>query len=1530
MHLFPIFRRLSHPPISASPSSLNSTISNSALSSSATSPHPHHSSPPLPFTPPSTLLQPIAPPHSHPSTIPHYNLFPSYPPTLTSPTSPTFTLTPPPTPLTTLTHLPPHTPIILTHPSPSPIPHPPSATSTDPGSDATLLTLSNYAASIPRILSYNINSLSYYSTNPRSNFRRHLISSFIADNLSKFEIICLQETNLARSEQHAMTHLPGCVVSLNNLKQDTAGTLIIDTPAVRKHYIGADVPLPDICKGRVQLRRYTSRDSSHPNFQLFNFYLVSGGDFTTNSSIISSLLSLPPFPSFVCGDLNFIERDQDSSSANPVLPNKEFSDRWHEFLDRFGCTELPSDAHTFFHITEDPLSPHSRTSRLDRIYVPSSLTNDPLLSCSIYTPHHHSNLSFADRHLPNHGLSDHLPIAISYNNNVVRKKKSRSIPRWVADSSSFLPLFEKVWHPPSTTSPFNDLISFKNALYRAADLTKLFTTPPAVSNLLLSQHLSLNNLINTIPQNTSRIDSLLLRNPALKDLVCRRDGIWFPAGLVEATKELMLEKPTPHPKPFNLVRDMALSLPSNRKKAPSLRTLPEDPPVFSSAGKTEVAKKFWSQFWRRRADEAPKTARDDFLKGYYKKVKTELCSRPSLLTIESAIKTSNDSASGPDGIPFAAWRAVLPLAAPVLLSALNALLSGQTPPPGFNLGVLFLIPKKLTGLISDTRPISVTNSDNRILASVMAKSIVPAVSDLVNPEQRGFLAGVSGEKHIVDINKIFYDAVKEKKKSTKLLFLLDTAKAFDSIDHSWITAVLARVGFPPWVRNFVKGSLSNVKVAPFFGDGLLDWISIDRGVKQGCPLSPLLFIIAYDPLIFHLARDPNIKLFVFADDIAIITNSVSDIAPSLLLITSFSNVSGLGINKSKSMVIPSCPPEDWALIQEQLRASSWPDLTVQAAGTHLGILIGRDVTLEDIWKGPITKASDRIRNCSHIVKNMSIRYRIIFINTFIVSIFSYISLFFILPPDLWGNIKSLISKAIIPFNGGAYSYFSLICADYLYGVKPALKDVWAFNISLLAARSSLFHTTPNYHDLPYIKTKFNLHISSHRDAAAIDLWRSRHLPDGTLLPVVPPTSSNAYKVIVGDVYLQEAALALGNKVSSFLFRNPSPLFPTPFTDPSSLSSSLASSLSSATSLPVSLLFFHMTFVNNALPSSRRTRHQFNIDLEDVPPCFYCNEKEDSIQHIYAECPVILQARFAFLSSFGFASSSFHFPQHPPLSFSFLISCPTILVKHVISFNFAVWKYRKPAQASNPENTREWLINRITELAKSSLAPRSKKASKKKHQYDPLADAALHNKIILNAPISSAFCYTDGSASPNPGPCGSGVSFFLPARDLILDMGSSLGVGSNNYAELYALGMALSYIPLLVANHRIDSVYLFSDSKLALNAATSNSASLAHPVISASLKKLYRTALEICSLELHWIRGHSAIGGNERVDRISKNFATSSSTPAHFSLSFPCIERFTHFPFHFPIIDLPISFFHNNALSPRSLSPAEELDYKHND
>ena len=160
----------------------------------------------------------------------------------------------------------------------------------------------------------------------------------------------------------------------------------------------------------------------------------------------------------------------------------------------------------------------------------------------------------------------------------------------------------------------------------------------------------------------------------------------------------------------------------------------------------------------------------------------------------------------------------------------------------------------------------------------------------------------------------------------------------------------------------------------------------------------------------------------------------------------------------------------------------------------------------------MSKAVSKVNANLTLLRSLSLTSRILYVNVFIVSLFSYISLFFILPPDLWTVVKESIRK-VFPFNGGAYTYTSLVCAKQVFRISPALKDVWAFNLSLLAVRSPFFaDLSANYHHLPdlRLKARHSLFIRDHRDAAAVDFWRSSR-PMAALsphpLPLAPRLTS---------------------------------------------------------------------------------------------------------------------------------------------------------------------------------------------------------------------------------------------------------------------------------------------------------------------------------------------------------------------------------------------------------------------------------------
>jgi ribonuclease HI len=288
------------------------------------------------------------------------------------------------------------------------------------------------------------------------------------------------------------------------------------------------------------------------------------------------------------------------------------------------------------------------------------------------------------------------------------------------------------------------------------------------------------------------------------------------------------------------------------------------------------------------------------------------------------------------------------------------------------------------------------------------------------------------------------------------------------------------------------------------------------------------------------------------------------------------------------------------------------------------------------------------------------------------------------------------------------------------------------------------------------------------------------------------------------------------------------------------------------------------------------------------------------------------------------------PLHPVVSglrlsllCSYLADTPADLVAPLLAFNSAVWRYREPAQAASVVRSSEWLTRRIAELAHHLL--RSIKAPKKKRKktFDGDAVAEEHYATLTGLAPGTAICYTDGSASPNPGPSGAGATIFIQTPGSILDLGASLGPGTNNTAELYALGMLLTYLRCLPSLYPgITSATIFSDSRIALHATTSKRPPLSNAAITLALRKTYAATCLQIQVNLHWVRGHASVGGNERVDRISKRYASTinNSDALPFNPSFPSHFSHTSCPPPFPLRSLPPHFFLNNLPQPPSSLP----------
>jgi len=511
-------------------------------------------------------------------------------------------------------------------------------------------------------------------------------------------------------------------------------------------------------------------------------------------------------------------------------------------------------------------------------------------------------------------------------------------------------------------------------------------------------------------------------------------------------------------------------------------------------------------------------------------------------------------------------------------------------------------------------------------------------------------------------------------------------------------------------------------------------------------------------------------------------------------------------------------------------------------------------------------------------------------NVFVVSLFSYVCLFFVMPHEIWITIKEAIRRAITPYHGGAYPYEALVCGGLLFGLKPALRDPWAAGVSLLAVRSSNFPDPSNPHP-PYVNLNHNMFIIAHRNGAAHDLSMLCEGPHKRESPKV-------YQSVIKGYFLPIANSKWNDKLQKHV-PSPTPLLPT-----------ISTNLLAVRSLPAYLSAFFLSFLSNALPTSRRRRHALGISKDQVPDCLLCGKGEDSIAHIYSQCEVATAASPIFFSLVSLPLSS-----APTSLAAFFLSQPIIdgirpkVSAAVVSLSFALWNFRSKASAPRAELGLHWVIRRVVNLSFSTFLSFHSSASPKTKNRAEATERALQFIGSLS-PLSIA-CYTDGSASPNPGPSGAGTHIIFPyleeAAGLFVDAGTPLGPGTNNLGELWAIGITLFIVSKHPRLNDFHEVCIFTDSNYAIATLQGKGKLSFHSSTRALISSLLTRLRTILPVRLVWVPGHSGIFGNERADTISNIFSKLSSDPS------------THNPFSSPSLSLSSSLYVSS--SPLSDSPS---------
>jgi hypothetical protein len=450
----------------------------------------------------------------------------------------------------------------------------------------------------------------------------------------------------------------------------------------------------------------------------------------------------------------------------------------------------------------------------------------------------------------------------------------------------------------------------------------------------------------------------LLQDPVgdqdvIQSLIDLEYGTWI-ARLKENSPTVV--KPTRHRKPG--VQSKRKCTGRKAKRRNQYRTVQ----TLYRRNRSRCAELVLSGDWNKVVHSLPLSSQDQFWRGMFeapskvdqRSPKARCCPLMELLEpvlpaeYAAMLKTTKNGSPGIDGFDRAFVRSI---EIDDGRSHFNLWLAAGRPPSPFKEGITLPIPKTAdASKPSDFRPLTMGSMVVRFFHRIIAKRLERAVP--LSPRQKAFREGDG----LADNTWLLRSIIKDSQVAHKPLIatFIDVSKAFDTVSHQSLLRASARLGVPPllvrYIKNLYTGSTTRLKVEGQLGSDM----SVNRGVRQGDPLSPMLFNMIMDwvlgeidPLLgITLQGRAHLNHLAFADDVTLLSrNPKAMLAMSAQFESALADV-GLKPNANKSATLriaTSGKQKRWVCDPTPLLTLDGcdvPSIDICGAYKYLGVQIG--------------------------------------------------------------------------------------------------------------------------------------------------------------------------------------------------------------------------------------------------------------------------------------------------------------------------------------------------------------------------------------------------------------------------------------------------------------------------------------------------------------------------------------------------------------------------------------------------------------
>ncbi|CAI5459009.1 unnamed protein product [Closterium sp. Yama58-4] len=406
--------------------------------------------------------------------------------------------------------------------------------------------------------------------------------------------------------------------------------------------------------------------------------------------------------------------------------------------------------------------------------------------------------------------------------------------------------------------------------------------------------------------------------------------------------------------------------------------------------------------------------------------------------VKKAIRElANDKSLGRDGLPKQLFHSHWEVLKGPLMKMVREFVATGKMPDVVNEAVTMLLYKKgAETAVKNYRPITLLTSMYKILAKVVATRIKAVLYQVISREQYGFLP----ERRLTNAVPMVADLIDAAKNKNKdwCIMMVDFEKAYDSVRKGYMMKTISCMGFPPCFVNWIEALHSDVHTRLCINGWTGEQIQMRKGVRQGRPLAPYLFLCAVEPL-SRMAGERKLGIgekgcerlsYVgYADNTTLLLNGEQQLKEADKMLREFAVMSGLKANIGKSAILPLGKNID----KPSLERLVYKWVGKDEAERLLGVWVTLGGSARTTWEKAFDRAASVLSKWQ--TKYLTTGARVTMINSYVLHVFLFQA--WVYPPDdlLWKRVETLVEDFISANYVDTEKHFRLWSGDLMYAPR---------------------------------------------------------------------------------------------------------------------------------------------------------------------------------------------------------------------------------------------------------------------------------------------------------------------------------------------------------------------------------------------------------------------------------------------------------------------------------------------------------------